>query len=626
MKWWWILTILITGIILVWFITSYISLRSNNFETYVWWENGKGSTYKKYFNIEAFASVKENKMWYKLASISTPPLAQLDTSQYYWIYQYLQPYFRKNVGGIEYGSISPYNLTQSFAFSLLDPTPDPRYSAWIKSGCAKRGFGGGFRYAPNTGTSGESDYFYLYGILHGTDFKINNNGCTSDDSPNAPQSGKYFICALGPWAVPYWVSWNALDNSDPNAKTLTYTQVDISKPGDQTGGMAQFQDSTCNSIGGYGNQISWYSINIYETNIINSVTAYPNNDVSGGSDWMALVLEWANGGSGAFPSNSLNRYPQGQCNLDMIKQFGPVCELQTNSAGYTFMPPSEWGLSNQYPGGGRTKELEDCSWWTDKNTPYTTPGFAADDINTGNLEWFKQYCVAYYCCVSDAGIGDATEGNSPVSGNIIYPTYVSVNAGEFDDSCQSNKIASTQFGPISYWYCSSGETSPGVYNFNDGYPDNFISRINMNPTSTILNVFFNSTTNNCSIIVGDNSLSCSAFSQLITPPTIKIPGGWIAFLQDNIGENVDYIYNVIYGSLPCNVQANAGLPNKKCKRNNTAGLTTGVSSALGVAGVAVGCAMMEGGAGFAIVGGLAALGYGIWAGDNAAKTTPCSAN
>ena len=734
LKWYWVLLIMILATVILWFMITYLTIRMNNFATYTWWSNGKGKTYKNAFNINAYVASKENKLQYSLASLSTPPLAQLSTTEYYFIYNYLSPLFRNNIGGVSYGCLSPYNLTQSIAFSMDDASPDPRFAAWINSGCARRGYGGGFMYF-NTSSDATQLFWYKRKVsgwsnspsadivtcvsCGGSQYAIQqlNKYQPWSNSSSSGRNAQFFLfCSISSsyWAIPYWEAWQV--DSNPNNLGPSYAAVDECTSNTQsTGGLVAW--SCSGSFAGsatalnptyctktqdpdgcqpYPMGLRWYGMNAYDQLPDLEVGPYPGTSIPDQDNisWLGLVMEWANGGSGSLPANNLGNAttyvnlenknlpfdvnyaasePYQLSNSTVIEpnlQFGPTAVLTEVVPNQYWYPASMWGFqmvtdsmakgqggfyNPNATEGGNTPQgiafqfsgdeqlgMNQAQWWvtptwagnekgwkewsefiTDPSNNSCTVGTGdwgtsneacnvgigfyynqlpstntdwykqtpcglgstsninnfPGGINLGNVAWYRGYCVAYYTVIYTSSIGsDVQDAGNVMGGYVIYPSYNQVLGGALDEYCSTGTTdpksgtsmtndtsntpfpapVSTEFGPASYWMCSSGQYAPNEYNWNDGYADNFLSRAGIMPTSTQLLMWFNasgSASGQCQFMTTDASLSCSGFAQLVANPTSGQPGGWINFLQSNVSDDVDALYNVIWGSLPIYIQS-----------------------------------------------------------------------
>lgn len=718
LKWYWVFIILIVVSFIFWILIEYLTLRMNNFDQYAWWSNGKGREFKHAFNFTAYIASKESRIIYSLSSLSTPPLARLNTSEYYFIYNYLAPLFRNNIAGTSYGCLSPYNLTQSIAFSMDDPSPDPRFAAWINSGCGRRGFGGGFLFYAAPADNAKQLYWYqrktsgwqlspythwnmeqiLCDSCGGSIFALEelNKNPPFEQTAASGHNAQYFCfytSSSSYWAIPYWDAWEV--GPSPTLSGPLYGNVDNCSSIISAGGLVNWNcdgsllnnPTRLNPTGcststsdpanctPYGMALQWFGLNPYNQSPDTLIGPYPGTQITGSTDptsWMGLVMEWANGGSGALPANGLGNATtyknlsdlnlKDQFSIDYGKtsnynltrvepnlQFGPTAiltEVEKNSHWY---PASLWGfqmmtdehtpnwdgtmggnaplgLAAQFS-GQRDLGANQALWWMTPNWPGNgfadsrdswsgvfynaiypqTCGVGPPDtcnvgigyyletasagkykgnnpcdiggqnsfpmgVNLGNVAWYRGYCVAYYTSIYTTSIGTAsgssssgTSGSDTIGGYIIYSSYDQVLGSAMNEYCtngsETNVATNTvltapvsnQFGAASFWMCSSGQTSEGVYNWNDGYADNFLSRAGIMPTSTQLVMWFNAVGNGggaCSFLASDNSLSCVGFKQLVGNPTSGQPGGWVNFLQSNLTDDVDALYNVIWGSLP----------------------------------------------------------------------------
>jgi len=129
----WIIYSIILSII-IFFFTSWLTLRSQYKPTFNWWDNNSGSKYNKFFNIFTMTAYKSSNLWYTISNFSNPPSIQYNNSQYEFIIEHLLRYSRYTEDGVQCGILTPQSLCRTLLFSPDDSSPDIRFLNWFNAG------------------------------------------------------------------------------------------------------------------------------------------------------------------------------------------------------------------------------------------------------------------------------------------------------------------------------------------------------------------------------------------------------------------------------------------------------------------------------------------------------------
>ena len=129
----WVFTIISVSII-VYFVTSWMSIRNRYKPIFDWWDSNDGADFNSFINIFTYACSTDSNLWYMLSNLSNPPSMDYSLSQYEFITESLMPYIRYTdpSTGSQMGILTPKSLTRSLLFSTSDTPGDVRFMNWFK--------------------------------------------------------------------------------------------------------------------------------------------------------------------------------------------------------------------------------------------------------------------------------------------------------------------------------------------------------------------------------------------------------------------------------------------------------------------------------------------------------------
>lgn len=155
--------------ILIYFISSYISIRINYKPIFDWWKQYDGENYKKLFNLFTLCAFNDSIPIYYLSKFLSTPAEQLSSSQNRFIIGELLPYLRVVQDDVQSGLIIPRHMCESIMLSPKDG--DNAFDIWF-SQAQRNGLpikeGAPLIYNRNSGTKHDVYIRYTYSIQENT--------------------------------------------------------------------------------------------------------------------------------------------------------------------------------------------------------------------------------------------------------------------------------------------------------------------------------------------------------------------------------------------------------------------------------------------------------------------------